>query len=555
MGPPPRSGSRRRSSLPPDLPLTHDEWQELRRALARIYYNQTAAYNLLDRIGFPSERRVPWTSDAETSWSAIFAILDAGLIERPRYRLLSAAHELYPYNDTFLWLAEQYGLVGDGAAANDGAAVPPLTGETAPAPATQTAATQASATESSAARRSAQPPPTAGESPDTREPDAGTGQSSASRSGDEADTSCHVIVRAGSEGERAEAATLLREAGFDPHDVWSTATATSYRVTSADPGPVRRCLEAAGFGWIVVPPGARDYLIGELIVRGPDGRRFRLVDAPAQQTIADIAAGVVEQYGKSIAGSGRPTVMDLILPNGSSRRLPSEMTLEEAGLRDGYLISLGFEATAGVVNPLDHQDALHRMRNQILHFARLHEGITVSGAPPTLPTQYEISFSRRSFGPPAAPDGEPVPITDHTVLIQLSADFPETAPFAFWLTPVFHPNVFPNYESEAAAQFPERQGLVCLGVLSESYTPALDFGDLCRTLIDMAGYRNYSITEPTDELDAHAAPVRRINYYDRAAAVWAEGHLEEILAIGGLPPVRAGGPLTRFRNVIEAADS
>jgi len=521
--PPPEPARSRQSGRSRDLLLTNAQWQQLRITMAQFFSTQAAAESILDALNYPPQRRQQWTGDADSAWRMIFNELNAGIIDRPRYHLLRAALRVYPYNPVFLDLADAYSLVeteeGHPAAASEPS--PQTSGQ----PPIETAATA----------EPAEIPPLQAD-------------------GSESDPMCHVIIRASSEDERERAGAVLRSAGLDPQDLWSTAHATSYRVATADVGRVRQVLDNSDIGWIVVPPGSRDYLIRELFVQGPDGRRFRLLDAPAQQTVADVAASVVEQYGKAVADTSRPTVMDLLLPSGESRRLPPEVTLEEAGVRDGNLIRLGFEATAGAINPLDHQDALHRMRNQILQFARLHPDMTVSGAPPTLPTQYEISFQQNGFGPPPALGDPPEVIHEHTVLIQLSPDFPETAPLAFWLTPIFHPNVYPNYDCELARRNPARQGLVCLGELAESYTPSLDFADLCRMLVDMAGYRNYSIFVSSGELAAGGVEGQRVNYYDSAAAEWAQSHQGAIHAIGGYPTKRLSRALTRYRNVIEVAD-
>jgi hypothetical protein len=527
MEPQPEPQRPRQTRGPHNLRLTPAQRDELLIAMAQFFNIQMAAESMLDAIGFPRERRPPWTGDPESVWRLIFAELDAGIIDRPWYQLLRAALRRYPYNTTFLDLDEASGRV---EAQTGGNPVNP-----------------------GAAEAASRPTPTVAPTlPPEPEPATASDDSDTDR---DVDRVCHVIVRASSEDERERASALLSAAGLDPADLWSTAHATSYRVATADVRQVRQALDDADIGWIVVPPGSRDYLIRELYVQGPDGRRFRLLDAPAQQTVADVAASVVGQYGKAVADTSRPTIMDLLLPGGATRRLPPEVTLEEAGVRDGNLMRLGFEATAGAINPLDHQDALHRMRNQILRYARLHPSTTVSGAPPTLPTQYEISFQQNGFGPPETADGPPVRIHEHTVLVQLGPEFPETAPAVFWLTPIFHPNVYPNYDSEQARRQPDWQGLVCLGELAESYTPSLDFADLCQTLVDVAGYRNYSIFAPTGEVAAGGVEGQRVNYYDGTAAAWAQQHQDEIRAIGGYPTTRHAGALTRYRNVVEAADT
>jgi hypothetical protein len=70
-------------------------------------------------------------------------------------------------------------------------------------------------------------------------------------------------------------------------------------------------------------------------------------------------------------------------------------------------------------------------------------------------------------------------------------------------------------------------GLVCLGVLADSYKPGLHFGTVCQMLVDMARFQNYALDEG----------------YNEEAARWAasdEGQ-RAILAIGGRPREEAWG--------------
>jgi hypothetical protein len=110
------------------------------------------------------------------------------------------------------------------------------------------------------------------------------------------------------------------------------------------------------------------------------------------------------------------------------------------------------------------------------------------------------------------------------------------APQVFWLTEIFHPNVYPNYDGDAARARPAFRGLVCLGELAEAYQPGLDLGRLCQTLLDIAGYRNYSVLERTGRVvyrDGRPTEDFAGNTYDKVAGLWALTHQEEIEAIGG----------------------
>lgn len=507
--------------------MSRDEWYELRTAIANVFDNDTAAANVLGRVGFPQNQRPTWDGNPEQVWTRIFTLLENGIIQFPQRELLRAALVVYPFNPVFRTLAIRYQLVQPDEPEADDSPVPDETaagGHDDQAARTQPLQVVNLPAEAPAAT-DAQP--------------------------EQAQETCHVIVRASSEEERTAAADILAALGLDPRDVWATAYATSFRVNSDNASAVRGLLDPTDMSWVVVPAHANDYLIRELYVSGPDGRRFRLVDAPAQQTVADVAAGIMAQYGPSFAGKSRPTVMDRVRPDGQGERLSPDATLHDAGVRDGASLRLGFEATAGAVNPLDHQDALRRMRNQILHFAKSRPDMTVRGAPPTLPTHYEISFVQPSFGPPSEPGGQPTRITDHLIRVQFRADFPETPPLVFWDSAIFHPNIYPMYDSEPARRRPLRKGLVCLGRIAESYTPSLSFAELCQTLIDMAAYRNYTVVSPTGAIAADGSEVLADDYYDLAAATWARDHQKEIKAMGGSPMLRRTSVTKPYENHIE----
>jgi hypothetical protein len=529
-----RSGPRAQA----DLGMTDSDWYELRSALANVFDSDMAAGDILGRIGFPNGQRPrDWSANSEQAWIQVFTLLEKGLIQFPQRNLLSAAVDVYRYNNTFRSLAIRYGLISPDADESAGGNRE-TTGEF--------TATEVMVGEDS------EPP--AGQRRRSRERSAGVAQEATHDEPEPAPPTCHVIVRAGSEADRAAAAAVLVGLGLEPRDVWATAYATSFEVNSGDAAAVRGRLDDTDMSWVVVPAGANDYLIRELYVSGPDGRRFRLLDAPSQQTVADVAAGIMAQYGPSFAGQSRPTVVDRVQPDGQGERLAPEQTLHSAGVRDGASLRMGFEATAGAVNPLDHQDALRRMRNQILHFARSRPDMTVRAAPPTLPTQYEISFAQQSFGPPSQQDGPPTEVTHHVIRIQFRTDFPETPPLVFWESPIFHPNIYPMYDSELARRRPLSKGLVCLGRIALSYTPSLSFGELCQTLIDMAAYRNYTVAAPTGVIAADGTEVLSDDYYDPLAARWARDHQAEIKAIGGSPMLRRGTVTKPYANAIEAAD-
>jgi hypothetical protein len=470
-----------------DVPLTWEDREELLNSVARIFPTEPSASQLLASVGFPPQFVPAWVGlDAAGWWQQIFVQFDNGVIGQPYRRLINAVQRRYQANGVFTRLVRQY-----------------LTPQPDP------------------------PAPTA------------------------VGATCHIIVRASTEEEREAALAALRGLGLQPSEVWATQHAVSYAVASTDAAAVRRNLADTDLGWTVVPAGQPDYLYRELFVQGPDGSLFRLVDAPSQQTFRNVAEEVVSQYDSSeISDTTRPTVIDRVGADGAPERANPEDTLHDAGVQDGDSLRVGFQGTAGAVNPLDREDALDRVRKAILDHVQAHPNVQVRANSITLPTEYEIDFEQESFGPPPVEGGEPTRIRRHTIRILLGAEFPETAPTVFWITPVFHPNVFPTYDCEALRQDPNMHGVVCLGLLAESWHPAMDFGHVLQTLVDIAGYRNYDVFQPTGEVDM-SGTLLRANFADRSAAVWALSHQRDIAEIGGTLIMARPRPEVHYPNVVQ----
>jgi ubiquitin-protein ligase len=279
-----------------------------------------------------------------------------------------------------------------------------------------------------------------------------------------------------------------------------------------------------------------------LHVEGPDGRSFRFNDVPSATPVGSVASELVEQYTEGPPGADdQPTVVDLV-GAGGARRMNPENTLGDEGVSEGDRLRVGFERRAAAVNPLDRREALFRVRNQLSEYQDTHAGFVVLPNSSALPTEYDIEFSQPSFGPPQNAGDEPPDISAHQLSIVLPPDFPIVAPRVRWLTGIFHPNVYPTYESEQLRERPYARGLVCLGTLEESYQPSLDFGELLATLVDIAGYRNYSVAVPADGAvdNVTGEPLLRGDFYDGDAAQWAlsEHGQERIRKIGGAPVFR-----------------
>lgn len=470
----------------PDFPLSRDDTNLLQDALTDLFSTEDRARALLRNAGFPS-RGIPTFSDPYSYWTDIFFLAANGVMDAPYRQLIGAAIRVYGTNRVLNDLVSRYTGAPNGQAAAPVEPEPP-----------------------------AQPEQT-----------------------------CHVVFRINSEEERGAIETWLTGLDLAPRQMWSTISAVSYQLNNSDPNRVRERLVTRGdLGWALVPPGEPDYLLRQLFVEGPDGRRFRVSDIPVQSTVSALAAEVVDRYPEGMPGADRPTVVDHVAQDGTGRRMNPDRTLHEEGIRENDQVRVGFQRTAAAVNPLDRRDALYRVRNQLQEYVNAHPEVTIT-ANSAVPTEYDVEFIQPGFGPPDPANGEPTDISEHALSIVLGPEFPVTAPRVLWNSEIFHPNVYPTYDSEALRQRPSVRGLVCLGTLADSYQPSLDFGDLCVTLRDIAGYRNYSVVVPADDsVDPRTGePLLRGDFYDEQAALWAisTAGQRRILAIGGAPVLRQAG--------------
>ena len=278
---------------------------------------------------------------------------------------------------------------------------------------------------------------------------------------------------------------------------YANAANVEMRLPEASPEQAREVageLERQGLAEraTAIANAVRDYLLERLYVEGPDQGRFELSDVPASTRLKDVVRAVLDDYDDEIwprdrSGASRPAVIDRVEADGSQTRLNPHETVHESGLEDGDTVHVAPESTAGAVNPRRRDEALSRVRSQILAYAAAHPGFRVRANANVAPTEYLFNFDAPGWGPPAGAGGAPYPVDRHEVLLLRPADCPMLAPTAFWQTQIFHPNVH------------RENGKVCLGVLEDRYRPGLDFGELCQILVDIAGYRNYEIREGYDE--------------------------------------------------------
>jgi hypothetical protein len=255
---------------------------------------------------------------------------------------------------------------------------------------------------------------------------------------------------------------------------------------------------AESLGRTVAAHPFRDYLFERLNVEGPDQDRFELSHVPASTRAREIAKATMSQYDDAVwprdkHGRARASVVDNVRPDGTAERLPPDQTLHDCQVRDGDTLHVSPEGTAGALHPRIREEALARVRTQVLDYAAGHPGFEVFANAVHAPTEYTFWFCAPGWGPPLEPGGEPVQVDEHEVFLSIPPEFPMKGPAAFWRSPRFHPNIDPE------------TGFVCLVELQDGYRPGMDFGELCQLLVDLAAYQVYELTEG----------------YDQAAAAWA----------------------------------
>jgi hypothetical protein len=311
--------------------------------------------------------------------------------------------------------------------------------------------------------------------------------------------------------------------------VGQIAMSLTYELTDAQIEALRGRLVAAGapadLELLQEVYDHRPYLLEALRVNGPDQQPYDLAGVPSITPVRDIAAAVLAHYEGRMGRRPR-TVVDHQQPDGSFRRLDPAQSLHTAGVREGETLNVYPEATAG--NAQLRMQAIIRVREEMQRYADQHPDFEIVDMDdPEFPTDYEIRFKGPGLRLPDQQSANTFPRPErqdkHNALILLGPDFPLVAPAVFWLSPIFHPNI-----KGPDPQYPQAEGAVCLGVLAHSWRPALDFGQLCQMLVDMAGYRNYEITDS----------------FNPIAAYWAqtEEGTAMIEAIGGKPPVAAPPP-------------
>ncbi len=467
--------------------------------LARVFDHQPAATALLESAGFPRQHLPPFGAGTPAEfWNTVVRAIQDGRMEGGMDRLLATAADEYPGNPVFRrWRQDRSATENRGHVRPNEAPSEPA-GEHQAAPA--------------GARRQS-----GAEAPRQASPAPGTQWELIVLRCDEV----HLVF---DQARAALAGLALPEARVELN--YAVSGLVGLQVSGLDAGQAAdlqaRLQSALPAGSVVqlANHGFRDYLYSRLWLQGPDQGRFELLNVPASTRVADVAKAGISEYDDAMwprdkNGLPRPAVVDHDRADGTSQRLDPDMTLHDSGIADGDTLHVAPQSTAGSVNPIAREQGLVRVRLQIKEFSDRHPGFRAYGNAVQMPTEYRFEFRAAGFAPPLTKGGTPLPVDEHRVILRLPEDFPMKAPQAFWRTPIFHPNIA------------RQNGLVCLGVLADGYRPAMDFGDLCQMLVDMAGYRNYEVRE----------------VYDREAREWA-------LTPAGQSAIEARGGLSLTRWAI-----
>lgn len=429
------------------MPLNLEDVRELGviDELARVFEDERPSRTLLNRVKFPRANIPNGHGNPQEFWDTVVDEIDHGLIQDGFDALVAAAHETYPYNRVFSTAAE--------------------------------AAARATAPRAA---------PSAAPKPKGR-----VGANIAARNCNDVDLVIDTARRIAAannlpgpiEPAYHSAGTLmldLPEMSADQAVVLSRLLANDLQGRGYE---TRFSSSAAAF---------RDYLISPIYVEGPDQARFELTNVPASTRVSEVAHGIMGQYPSQIlekdgSGKPRPTVVDQITDEGRTRRLDPDTTLHDNGITDHSRLHVSPESTAGVY-PTEREQALHRVFNEVVTYARRHPGFEVQANDTRVPTEYLFRFHAPGWGPPQSPDGPPQPVDEHVIFVVMPAEFPMAAPEAFCHSPIFHPNVDRK----------QGTGYVCLGALQDRYRSGEDFGKVCQTLVDMVMYQNYNLEETLD---------------------------------------------------------
>lgn len=245
----------------------------------------------------------------------------------------------------------------------------------------------------------------------------------------------------------------------------------------------------------------------ELSVGALDGRLYR-VQAPSNLRISTLASQFIRRHvhgDPSDAPSRRERAVVDVERNGTTHRCKPDDTLTEAGLENGDRVTITTEAVAGTIDPRRREAYLNDVQIRLEELARKDNRIEVKPNLPLASDRYELILSCGGWGPPESTAQKPYRTAEQKILLDYPAEAPDKAPFVFWKSPSFHPNIHP------------KNGFVCLGALQESFTPLFGPVELVRMLIDLSEYRNYELK----------------GVLNRDAAIWAQLNPDLLVEQGG----------------------
>jgi Effector-associated domain 1 len=502
----------------PDRELDGPAQAILLEELGRSFSEPAAAFFLLDRIGYPNNNR-PGFTNAMIFWHTIARSLNLGVptaVRPPFHALLDAALHVYPYNPVLqpLSVPAELGVAPVGPHETDSDT------------STETEADTDAETGAGASG-------------------TGTGTNGNIDGDDHHRPTCHVIVRIDSEITVGVVVDQLSQLDLGPRLEWRSDDAVAFAIDDDNVDQAWGRLGDLQDRAVVTAPGQPTYLLRSLLVQLPDRHVYELTDVPAAQQVRDVIQSVTDAYDPASVGAaggrGQTFVADRVDEHGLGQRVDAEATVEEAGIRDGDTLRVGYSSTLGSVNPNMRQDAQVRARNQIFGYASTRRDFAAIADPPTVPSTFRLSFDQPSIAPPE-PGGVPGRINSHVVELRLGPQFPVVAPTAFWLTQIYHPNVYPTYYGELARARPDARGFVCLGVLqghddvaAEAWYPSFDLGEVCQLLVELAGYRSYQIERV--EITPDGGTITVGDCLDPDAGRWAQSvdGQRAITAIDGTP--------------------
>jgi len=208
----------------------------------------------------------------------------------------------------------------------------------------------------------------------------------------------------------------------------------------------------------------------------------------AETTIGNIAADffeAMEWMQQDGHGGGQRAVVEILDPKTKKyTRLRPDLTVDEANIPEGAILSIYAEAVAGAFDRRRRLAALKNDKNDMAKLGTDYPYISFTTNEKEIPDEYFITFRARSFQAPPVKEGDRPEISDvHKVSIYLGAEYPREAPAVVWETPLFHPNV-------------STDGGVCLGQLRERYLPGLGLKRVILLLDEMLHWRNYDFWQP-----------------------------------------------------------